>query len=180
MASSDETLRVALDLSNEHPGARVAPNVGPGSANAVVAFTDGSVVVVGPGGKIISDNRHVEPALDTYEGQIERLDLTYVRAVGADIAGHLHINHSPRGYAAQQRRVHHHPVGVNYQPDNGTSYQLVFVRVSGIVQAGQHVDRERSWPTPWPVPTGGFDPGRKPHPPSVLVVKHNGTGSDFS
>ncbi len=102
----------------------------------------------------------------SYDAEVARLDRAYVEAVGAEIMVAI--------------RECAPPIGVNYWPDNGTAYQLLFVPVGNITQVGADIPRERAWPEPWPIPSAGFDPGRRPHDPSVLVVKCNGTDGDFS
>jgi hypothetical protein len=93
----------------------------------------------------------MSPSLYTYEGQCARLDTTYVERIGRTVSDQL----ASCGEA----------VAVQYEPDNGTSYHLVFVPVGGIYQLSE-----------WRVPSGvEYDPDRR----WCLVVKTNGTDSDW-
>jgi hypothetical protein len=104
-------------------------------------------------------------ALDTYEGQVERLDLDYVRQAGRMIADHL-----GEGCAGP-------PCGLSYQPDNGTAYALVFVPSLWMVQLSSSVNPPHGH---WYVPSGSYDRHGNPHRGQVLVSKVNGATSDFS
>lgn len=90
--------------------------------------------------------------LETYEGQLERLDRHYIREHGAAISRGLDEFHGP--------------ATLDYQPGNGTLYALYFVPVRDTTHYGSRR-----------LPEGvDHDGGAR----WVLVVKCNGTDSDFA
>jgi hypothetical protein len=104
--------------------------------------------------------------VESYAGQVARLDVSYIRVAGEAIRSRLFP--APREDGQVPVAL---PVGLSFQPDNGTAYSLCFIPVEGIQQASAEVNEPNG---AWSVPAGCYRSDGSVIPGSVLVVKANG------
>ena len=108
----------------------------------------------------------------TYADAIGELDLDYVRRAGEALRVRLFPDPTEDGRVPVPM-----PVGLSYEPGNGTAYALLFVPLASIQQASAEVNEPSG---AWTVPSGSFDADGMPREGVVLVVKANGADSDWA